>query len=270
VPDIRACLADLAPGGKWEPQRKGKQGYGFADHLEGTDGTAAVLWWGGTHAHPHVVLSGDQAHAGSELLRTAWPDSHQVSRVDACIDYADEGAYDRLQGAALEVAQEHGVRVDTRGDHLVTRKGRTVYLGAPTSHTRLRIYDKGEQLRQQYANDPVRLATVPDHLARFECQVRPATPTAREIASRADPITVMGASRWMRALMAIVAGIELEPYQAGKPWRQADDDRAYAALLAQYGGLLKRIQADLGHWDLVGRQLGYDLAERDEAKRRGL
>ena len=49
-------------------------------------------------------------------------------------------------------------------------------------------------------------------------------------------------------------------------WRQADDERAYAYLLAQYGPLLRRIREDLGSWDCVGRQLGDDLAERDRAQ----
>jgi hypothetical protein len=263
VREVRDALAEGLTGGapSWVHQRP-RQGYGFADVLKAGDDVAAQIWWGGVHAWPHVVLSGEEAQLGAEVLRARWPDAHTVSRVDSCIDYAEPGAYDRLQGMALQVAAEQRVRVDTRGDHLVTMKGRTVYLGAPTSHTRLRIYDKAEQLRAQFANDPQRLATVPDHLARFECQVRPHTPQARQIAARADAITVMGASKWMRVLMGLVAGLELEPFQAGRPWRQSDDDRAYAALLSQYGGLLKRIKADLGSWECVGLQLGHDLAER--------
>ena len=268
VPDVRACLADLVPGGRWEPQRGAKQGYGFADHLKGPDGTAALLWWGGTHEHPHVVLSGAEAHDGAMLLRQGFADAHQVSRVDSCIDFAEPGAYDRLQGSALEVATAQRIKVDTAGDHLVTLEGRTVYLGARSSHTRLRIYDKAAELRHKFARDPARLATVPEHLARLECQVRPKTREARQIAAVADPVTVMGSTRWMRTLMGIVAGLDLEPFQAGRAWRQADDDRAYAALLAQYGALLTRIAADQG-WECLGLQLRDDLAERSAAKRAG-
>lgn len=265
VLDVRSCLSALSPCPIWEAQRP-RQGYAFADALKRGDDTAAQIWWGGQHPVPHVVLSGEDAQAGAELLRAAWPLKHRVSRVDSCIDYAEPGAYERLQGLALGVARDERVKVDTRGDHLLTKKGRTVYLGASTSHTRLRIYDKAEQLRAQFAKDPVRLATVPAELARFECQVRPQTPMAKQIAAMADPLTVMGSSRWMRVLMGLVAGVELEPFQAGRPWRQSDDERAYAALLAQYGGLLKRMQGDLGEWDMVGRQIGHDLAEREAAK----
>lgn len=267
VGDIRACLAPLAPGGTWEQVRKAPHGYAFGDELRGVDGAVARLWWGGVHVHPHIVVSGEPAQAAAELLRSDLPD-HSVSRADACIDYADSGAYDMLQGLALGVARDRGVKVGTAGDHLVTMKGRTVYLGATSSHTRLRIYDKAEELRQQFAHDPVRLATVPPELARLECQVRPQTPQAKASAATVDPMVLMGSAAWMRELMRQVSGIDLHPFEAGKVWRQSDDDRAYSALLAQYGGLLRRVCVDLGTWDMVGRQIGHDLAERDAAKRR--
>jgi hypothetical protein len=262
VNDVRACLAAMVDRPFWEPQKRGTQGYGFADHLQGPDGTAARLWWGGTHVFPHVVLSGGDAHQGAMLLRQAFPEVQAVTRADVCIDYAEEGAYDRLQAAALVVAGADKIKVNTAGDHLLTMQGRTLYLGAPTSHTRLRLYDKAAQLRGQFAQDPVKLATVPDHLARFEAQVRPQTPMAKYNASKAEPLSLMGSAKWLRKLMGMVAGMEIEPFQAGKVWRQSDDDRAYAALLAQYGGLLSRVRDDLGSWDMVGRQIGDDLAER--------
>lgn len=270
VPDIRACLGDMVENGAWEPQPTARQGYAFADCLQGPDGTAAQLWWGGSHAFPHVVLTGEDAHTGAMLLRAAFPECQAVSRVDSCIDYVEPDAYDRLQGLALKVADAERIKVSTAGDHLLTFKGRTVYLGAPSSHTRLRVYDKGEQLRALFAKDPARLADVPEHLTRFECQVRPQTPRAKYAASKADPIAVMGSAKWMRQLMRLVADIDIEPFEAGKVWRQSDDDRAYAAVLAQYGALLQRLHDQLGSWDCVGLQLGHDLAERSKAIRRGL
>lgn len=269
VGDIRACLFGLAAdGGAWEPMQRVPHGYAFGDQLQAADGVLARLWWGGVHAHPHVVVSGEAAQSASELLRAELPD-HSVSRADACIDYAEAGAYDRLQGLALGVARERRVRVGTAGDHLVTLRGRTLYLGAASSHTRLRLYDKAEELRQKFAKDPARLASVPDELARLECQVRPQTPHAKAEAARVDPVALMGSAAWMRDLMRQVADLDLHPFEAGRPWRQSDDDRAYSALLAQYGGLLKRVCGDLGSWDMVGRQIGFDLAEREAVANRG-
>jgi hypothetical protein len=188
--------------------------------------------------------------------------------VDVCEDYSEPGAYDRLQDLALGVAREHGVKVGTAGDHLLTKQGRTVYLGAPTSHTRLRVYDKAAELRGQFQAQPEKLAQVPAELARFEVQVRPQTPMAKLAAAQADPVSLMGSSAWMRKLMQLVSGLDLEPFQAGRVWRQSDDTRAYAALLAQYGGLLRRVCADLGSWECVGKQIGLDLEERDSHAKR--
>jgi len=220
------------------------------------------------HAHPHAVVSGEEAQAAAELLRAELPD-HSVSRADVCIDYADPGAYDRLQAIVVEVAREKRVKVSTAGDHLVTMRGRTCYLGATSSHTRLRLYDKAEELRAQFAQNPVKLAQVPDELARLECQVRPQTPQGKRAAAEVDPMTLMGSASWMRELMRQVSGLELHPFEAGKAWRQADDARAWSALLAQYGGLLRRVMADAGSWECVGLQIGSDLAEREAAARRG-
>lgn len=267
VPDLRACLADLAPGSSWAAARKAPHGYGFADELHDADGVVARVWWGGCHQHPHAVVSGEAAQAAAELLRVELPD-HSVSRADVAQDYADPGAYDKLQGIAVGVARERKVKVGTAGDHLVTLQGRTLYLGATTSHTRLRLYDKAAELRGQFARDPVRLATVPQELARLECQVRPQTPEAKRAAAQVDPVELMGSASWMRELMRQVAGLELHPFEAGRPWRQSDDTRAWAALLAQYGGLLKRVHADAGSWECVGLQIGSDLAERDAKPRR--
>lgn len=254
-------------GGRWEAQDKAPHGYAYGRRLVDCDGPVARVWWGGMHAQPHVVSSGDSAPIVASLLREHFP-AHTVSRADVCQDYAEPGAYERLQGIALGIAEHRGVKVGTAGDHLLTKRGRTLYLGATSSHTRLRLYDKADELREQFARDPVRLAEIPPELARLEVQVRPHTPQAKAQAATVEPMALMGSSAWTRELMRQVAGVELEPFEAAKPWRQADDDRAYAALLAQYGGLLQRVRQDLGSWDMVGRQIGQDLQERAHAKRR--
>ena len=262
---VRAGLGSLSRRA-WEPMQRAPQGYAFGDVLSDVDGPLVRVWWGGTHEHPHVVASGESAQAVAELLRTDFPD-HRVTRADVCTDYAEPGAYDRLQGLALEVAKERSIKVGTAGDHLLTFQGRTVYLGAPSSHTRLRIYDKAAELRAKFDGQFAKLAEIPAELARFECQVRPHTREAKEIAARADPVALMGSAAWLRELVRRVDGLDLAPFQAGRAWRQSDHDRAYAAMLAQYGGTLQRVMEDAGSWDCAGLQIGHDLAERRFSKR---
>jgi hypothetical protein len=193
---------------------------------------------------------------------------HEVTRLDAREDFGDADAFDRMLPALLSAAERHRVRVDTRGDHLLRKEARTVYLGAPSSAVRLRQYDKAAELRSKFAADPVRLAAVPESLTRLEAQVRPQTHEGRKHFATIEPLAVMGSSAWLRDVWQAVAGMDLEPIQVGKAWRQSDDDRAYAYMLAQYGGCLSRLKADLGSWTCVGEQIGHDLAERDKAARR--
>lgn len=241
-------------------------GYGHAVELHDPIGVVGRCLYGGSHTHPHVIFSGENAQAGAELIRAEFPE-HSVSRVDAREDFGDADAFDRMLPVLLEAAKRHRVKVDTRGDHLLTQQGRTVYLGAASSAVRLRQYDKAAELRAKFARDPARLAQVPEHLTRLEAQVRPQTPMARRALARAEPIEVMGCAGWLREVWRAVSGLEVTPVQVGKPWRQADDDRAYAYLLGAYGELLRRKQQQHGSWAALGQQLGHDLSERAKALR---
>ena len=245
---------------------RGMHGYGQSSRLEAADGLVAQIWHGGSHAYPHVVLTGEHAQPGAELIRARFPE-HTVSRVDAREDFADAGAFDRIQAVLLDTARQHRVKVDTRGDHLLTMEGRTVYLGASSSACRLRLYDKAAELRGKLAANPALLAEVPEHLTRLEAQVRPQTQEAKRDFASIEPMAVMGSSAWLRRVWLHVAGLELEPVQVEKPWRQADDDRAYDYMLAHYGGVIGRRIAEQGA-ACFGLQLQHDLAEREAAKRK--
>jgi len=189
-----------------------------------------------------------------------------VSRIDPCIDYAEPGAYDVLQSIALEVASQHRVKVGTAGDHLLTMRGRTLYLGASSSHVRLRIYDKADELRQKFANMPDVLDTVPDVLTRVEAQVRPKTPAAKAEAAKTSPIELFGSALWLRHFIRRAFDLDIQPFQAGPVWRRSDDDRAYAAMLAQYGNMLLRRLADLGSPECLGLQIVHDLRSRKRGR----
>ena len=240
---------------------KGAHGYGHTTVIENAEGPLARVWHGGSHVHPHVVFSGETTQAGVELIRVAYP-VHAVTRVDTREDFGGADTFDTVLPHLLDVAKGFRVQVGTAGDRLLTKQGRTVYLGAKSSAVRLRMYDKAAELRSKYAADPVRLSQVPEHLTRFEAQVRPGNHMARQLFAKAEPLAIMGSSPWLREVWRRVVGSEVEPVQVGTLWRQSDDDRAYSYLLSQYGGLLKRLCIDAGSWDLVGRQIGDDLKNR--------
>lgn len=266
--DVRQALSTFSPAGvELDQQKKAPQGYGAAWRVLADGAPVAQLWAGGSQAHPHVVFSGEEAQAGSELLRSAFPNDHLVTRLDACLDYSDPGAYDLLQAQCLEVAKARKVKIDTRGDHLVTLEGRTLYLGSTKSATRLRLYDKAAEMKAKLRADQVALLSVPDHLARLEVQVRPQTFQARSLAARAEPLSMFGSSAWTRELIRQVEGLEVEPCAMERAWRRSDDERAYMTMLAQYGAVLGRMGVAQG-WDCLGLQIRDDLAAQDDAKRK--
>lgn len=248
--------------------RKPVHGYDFNAWLQGEGGEEFAVWYGSRHPWPHVVCTGESAQPGAQWLRTVYPEQHLPSRADSRVDFDQAGAFDRVLPHMLAVASSKRIKVDTRGDHLLTKQGRTVYLGASKSACRHRLYDKAAELRAKFAADPVRLAQVPEHLTRYEVQVRPETLLARQWLAQAEPLAVMGASPWLRDLWKRVAGEDLEPVSVGKPWRQSDDDRAYAYMLAHYGGLIERRILEQGAVGF-GKQLEHDLAERAMARRAG-
>lgn len=270
VDTLRGILSEAAVGAEWQDLERVPHGYGYGFRLSDVDGRVVDVWAGGSHHNPHFVASGPTAQIVCDLVRSELAGQHAVSRADPCIDYATPGAYDVLQDVALQVAREHRVKVDTRGDHLLTKEGRTIYLGAPTSHVRLRVYDKAYELQTKFANMPEVLETIPAELARLEAQIRPKTPEAKRLAATASPVELFGAAAWMRVLLGKVAGLEIEPFQAGPVWRKSDDDRAYAAMLAQYGNMLLRRLQDLGDPECVGRQIFDDLREYQYKRSRGL
>jgi len=246
---------------------RGRQGYATVSRIVDHDGLVGQVLHGGSHPYPHVIFTSEGAQPGAELIRATFP-QHTVTRVDVREDFDQVGAFDSMLPVLLSAAERHRVRVDTRGDHLLRKEARTVYLGAASSAVRLRQYDKAAELRAKFASDPVRLSAVPENLTRVELQVRPQTHAMRQQFASIEPVAVMGSSAWSREVWASIVGLQLEPVQVGHAWRQADDDRAYAYMLAQYGGRLRRLHDDLGSWACVGQQIGHDLAEREIACRR--
>ena len=258
--ELRAVISDAAPYSEWKTKDRAPQGYGIAWTLEDAAGRVCDVWAGGSHQYPHFVASGPSAHVVAEVVRGQLARRHTISRADPCIDFVGPGAYDQLQDACIAIAKATRVKIETAGDHLVTFEGRTVYLGARSSHARARVYDKSAELRAKFANCPDMLEAIPAHLTRLEGQVRPKSPEAKARAATLSPLEFFGAAEWMRELMLLVGGMELSPFEAGTVWRKSDDQRAYAAMVAQYGNMLARMAEDLGSWDNVGRTIGDDLA----------
>jgi hypothetical protein len=248
--------------GSWRSgERRPPHGYGGEQRLEDEYGVVARVWYGGRQEHPHLLASGERTPAVAAILRRDFGD-HRVTRVDSCIDFEGAETFDKLQSVMLGVAERSRVSIDTRGDHLLTKQGRTTYLGGTQSAVRARLYDKAAELRQGLRNDPVRQAEVPDHLTRFEAQIRPKGRVAREKFARVSASDCMGSANWLREVWAGITGEKCDPVQAWQGWRRSDEERAINGLLMQYGRVLRQMAKGCG-WAGVGEELG----RRDDSRR---
>lgn len=251
---VEQVHARLAVGGEVTDGR-GLHGYRQSFTIKGSDGdrVAMVLCGGNNGAHPNAFATGAQAHQFAGLVRECWP-AHKVTRFDAAEDLAGQGAYEALEGVCRSLAKERGLK----GRAIVpddVQDGRTYYVGSPASDVRTRLYDKTAELRAKLPPD--RHHEVPDHVARIEAQVRPRK-EAGYVAAALEPAQVWGCAAWThelaRRLFALdVARIEM---QAG---RESDHARAYRFMLQQYGPTLRRMLADLGSWECVGKTIGDDI-----------
>lgn len=228
---------------------QGRGFHRFAERIalkDHTGGEFGAVQWGGSHGDRVMIeVKGEHTPEAVERLRSGF--EHRCTRVDACADFDAPRAFERLYRACRAVKRAHRIMGGKAGDwEDFPEKGRTLYLGAKTSTTRLRLYEKGKQ--PEYAH----LAR-PDW-TRIEVQVRPAKEAKTEFATL-TPEEVWGASRWTRDVAGAVLKAHVDPHPAGSTYRKSEDDVAIEWMCRQYGQRLVSMANDLGGWDVLGLTL---------------
>lgn len=231
---------------------RGMHGYTQGWNIEdGRGDTLARVLAGGRNGDPHAWASGEATEAFCEAIRVRYEGRHHVTRFDAAEDFQAPGTYDLLRDLIRGVTRPRRVK----GREIVPEDpedGRTFYAGAPTSDVRLRLYEKGKQVRGQLPEHLVE--TVSPDWVRIEAQVRPQK-DARHLAAWMPPTQVWGFSDWTQDLAAQALALDV-PRVQNRPWREADDDRAFRFMIQQYGPMLARLERELGSWGVVGKTIG--------------
>lgn len=247
---------------------------GMHGYPQGTDFTVdgnvvAKMIWGGDR-DPHVWASGADAASLAGLLRAEFP-RHSVTRFDSAFDFVEGSPWASLYESCMTTAdylptgeaRQRPLKVATVGDWVREEEGfpggRTLYVGSMRSPVFARLYEKGKQMRALY---PDQLDKYPVGWVRLELQVRGSGDVRKEL-SELGPEAVWGASQWSRQLHSLVFGSELSSVLLARH-RPDDDARAWAALLRQYGPLLRRKVSASGEllpasWAALGRELGLGL-----------
>lgn len=238
-------------GGELEAGR-GLNGYHRSQAVKRGGETLARVLYEGSNGPPHIIATGAASDDVVPVIRAAWPD-HEVTRMDTAQDFSQDGGYEQL--AAVMEAMSATTRLTLTKLESVRNgvRSRTVYLGAPSSRVRVRLYEKG-RFEQQQGHE------ADSHWFRLESQIRPTGKDARQLAAHIDPVEAWGMARWTRDLASTAMGLEVEPITM-RTRREPDYMRAIRNMARQYGPTLAKAVEVEGSWAAVGDLLRANGAE---------
>ena len=259
APEMLSLLAQGAGLGAFDRMNQGKGFHTFGERIgiKNQDGIewASVMWGGRQGSRVMIEVKGEHTPKVVEGLRSHF--SHRCTRVDACADFDAPGSFDSLLGACNGIKKVHRLVGEKQGDwDDFPEKGRTLYLGARSSVSRVRLYEKGRQPEYVHLGRP--------DWTRIEVQVRPAK-EAKTAFSEVTPLEVWGASAWTRELAGQVLEQHIDPHPAGTTYRLTERESALRWMCKQYGGHLVSLAADLGDWQSVGLTINEILKEQRKA-----
>lgn len=228
----------------------GRGFYGYGERISFRDASGAELAsvsHGGTNANtPMMEVTGERTQIIVPEFRAAFP-AHSCSRVDSAYDIEKAGAWDELLTEVLAVKAKHKLKGEKRGDwddH--PEDGRSMYLGAPSSPVRTRLYEKGKQPEYRALGHP--------DWVRLEVQVRPAKDAKKTFASLTAE-EVWGASRYTRDLAARVLHRELDAFPAGTVWKESSTQQKRRNMARQYGAITMDMAREAGSIEAFCEQL---------------
>lgn len=247
--DVLSLLATSAGIGAFHRMQQGKGFHTFGERIGIKNDTgiewASVMWGGKQGDRVMVEVKGDATPKAVEAIRAAFP--HRCTRVDACADFDAPESFEGLLKACTDIKASHRLKGEKQGDwDDFPELGRTLYLGARASVSRVRLYEKGKQPEYRHLDRP--------NWTRIEVQVRPAKEAKTQF-STLGPAEVWGASAWTRELAAKVLQQHIDPHPAGTTYRLSEREAALRWMCKQYGTHLVDLAADLGGWEVLGLTL---------------
>lgn len=211
--------------------------------------TIASIYWGGHNPLPHVRATGPEAVDLACILRSEFPE-HRPSRVDVCADLQAPSLMRTLFPTLAELSRDYRLRFDRQGPALDDDRrdrGTTLYLGAPASPLRVRVYEKGLEQFEKSGRD--RALLMLRDWVRIEMQWRPVR-QAKPMAAQLEPGDMWGASAWTRTLAAACLQLDAEKVEASR-FRVPNAERAMRAMVRQYGPTLDAMLARYGSPEAV-------------------
>jgi DNA relaxase NicK len=227
----------------------GKGIHGWSQSVQAFDGEGYLLGgvYFGARQDVHVLSTSDAAHWARSAVGSM--DRARTSRVDTRFDTL--AAWDDLEAVAMEAASTYGTQVTTMETLNGPRQGRTIYLGAPSSAIRVRMYEKWRESPGQYV----------DGTNRVEVQLRPAS-RIKEDVSTWTPGQTFCASKTATDL-ALLLGADASEQGSLHVKRDTPTlEQSLQAMSHQYGGAVSRwLEHSAGDFSKV---VDYLLAKHDD------
>lgn len=208
--------------------------------------------WGGCNAGIHLIATGQTAHDVYLWLKGKYFPGYSVSRADVCLDTREPDVFDYLVSEQVSFANNRRIKQDQQGDWMVpgSPSGRTLYIGSRKtgSQAHTRTYEKGKQL----GGNP--------EWVRFEAEIRPQSSDNKLLLSGLSPWEVLLSVKWLRDMVFHLFHLhdadKAEFQSISTTWSASDEQRAYMAMLRQYGNRLKKDAESLpGGWSDVGLKI---------------
>lgn len=202
---------------------------GWSQSVKGFDGDGYLLgsvYFGGRQDDVHVISTSSAADAGRRAVVRRDQEA-RTSRVDTRVDtlVPFEGLREVCEGVAGQKAMITYVESRQRGVSL----GRTLYVGAPSSAVRVRVYEKWLESPGQYV----------EGTNRVEVQLRPPS-RAKGMVSAWSPAETFCASQLTRRLAYELGETVAHPGSLEKARAAPDLERTLEAMGEQYGPACER------------------------------
>lgn len=211
---------------------KGLQGWRRSAVAYDADGyKLGAVYWGGDRGDVHVVATSDAA----DLVRPRVAGLYEAktARVDTRVD--TKVTFNDLVALARDVAGPR-TKVTYMESHVGDEStGRTLYVGAPTSNVRVRIYEKWLESPNQYE----------EGTNRVEVQLRPPS-RGKQLVSEWLPGETFCASKLTRRLAEELGENIYKPGTLQKRKGTPDLEQSLRAMGEQYGGVVDRFLSRTG------------------------
>jgi hypothetical protein len=233
----------------------------YSDVFEVKSGADMIGWLGRDYVNEaaYFEFKGETTPATSGAIRRHFPDTHTVSRLDACEDFDDASAFESLT-VLLDGAKDPRVQSDLRAPRDGDR-GRTIYWGSPSSRVMVRLYEAGKMRDRLHYGRP--------NWTRAEAQIRPGKAAEKMVAARVSPLEAWGFGAWTRRAAEQMSQVEVPRFAPTST--PATFDRVTLYLARTFRRHLESMLEDYGNWECIGRELAAvwsadDLAQQAAAE----